>query len=221
MIPIERGSEPFAVAPGYNRADRFNRQGISYRSDDIAGVESGAAARLLPLVYDQLRSLAKVRLARLGPDQTLTPTELVHETYLRVAAGPRETFEGRRHFFFAASRAMRDIMVESARRKATLKRGGSYDLVPAAADAVAIAPPHDRLLDLDRALRKLERESRERAQVVLLSYFGGLTHPEIAAVLGLSLATVERRWSYSRAWLRRELSASAPARNGGRRGSDC
>ena len=175
---------------------------------DETGNENAVAARLLPLVYNELRSLAKVRLARLGPGQTLSPTDLVHETYLRVATGSRETFEGRRHFFFAASRAMRDIMVESARRKATLKRGGSYDLVTTATGELSVLAPRDNLLDLDRALKKLESVSRERAQVVLLSYFGGLTHPEIAAVLGLSLATVERRWSYSRAWLRRELLAT-------------
>lgn len=200
--------------------DRFDQYGTSFLSDDTAGGESGAASRLLPLVYDELRCLAKLRLARLGPGQTLSPTELVHETYLRVATGSRETFEGRRHFFFAASRAMRDIMVEGARRKATLKRGGSLALVSEAADEIPFLAAPDRLLDLDRALRKLKRESRERAQVVLLSYFGGLTHPEIAAVLGLSLATVERRWSYCRAWLRRELSRPNGRRSGDRGGPD-
>jgi RNA polymerase sigma factor (TIGR02999 family) len=177
---------------------------------DAAGRgEPDAARQLLPLVYDELRSLARSRMARFSRDQTLSPTELVHEAYLRVASGRSESFEGRRHFFFAASRAMRDIMVENARRKASLKRGGEYLLVTAGLEQVAVEGPRESLLELDLALQKLEREVPERAQVVLLSYFAGLTHPEIAEVLGLSLATVERRWGYSRAWLRRELTAAS------------
>jgi RNA polymerase sigma factor (TIGR02999 family) len=165
-----------------------------------------AAERLLPLVYDELRRLARARIARLGPRETLTPTELVHEAYLRVVGSTHASFEGRRHFFFAASRAMRDIMVENVRRRTSLKRGGTWLRVAMESDEITLETPGESFLDLNRALHKLECESRDRAQVVLLSYFGGLTHPEIAEVLGLSLATVERRWSYARAWLRRELS---------------
>jgi RNA polymerase sigma factor (TIGR02999 family) len=168
--------------------------------------ECDSAARLLPLVYDELRRLAKARMARLGPGQTLTPTELVHEAYLRVAGGKRDSFEGRRHFFFAISRAMHDLLVEAARRRGSQKRGGNFLLLPFEAAELAPADPLENLLDLELALGKLERESPDRAQVVLLSYFGGLTHPEIAEVMGLSRATVERRWSYARVWLRRELS---------------
>jgi len=172
----------------------------------VARGESEAAARLLPLVYDELRRLARARMARLGPGQTLTPTELVHEAYLRVSGGKQDSFEGRRHFFFAVSRAMRDLIVEGARRRGSLKRGGSYLRLPVEVAELTIADPQENVLDLDLALKKLERESPDRAQVVVLSYFGGLTHPEIAEVLGLSRATVERRWSYARTWLRRELS---------------
>lgn len=178
----------------------------------VARGESNAAAGLLPLVYDELRRLARARMARLGPGQTLTPTELVHEAYLRVAGGGRDSFEGRRHFFFAVSRAMRDLIIEGARRRGSLKRGSSYLLLPVEVAELTTADPQENLLDLDRALKKLERESPDRAQVVLLSYFGGLTHPEIAEVLGLSRATVERRWSYARIWLRRELSPQPPKR---------
>lgn len=174
--------------------------------DAVAHGESDSAACLLPLVYDELRRLARARMARLGPGQTLTPTELVHEAYLRVAGGKRDSFEGRRHFFFAVSRAMRDLITEGVRRRGSLKRGGSYLLLPVEPFELAIVNPKENILDLDFALKKLERESPGRAQVVLLSYFGGLTHPEIAEVLGLSRATVERRWSYARLWLRRELS---------------
>jgi RNA polymerase sigma factor (TIGR02999 family) len=182
------------------------RPGIAGIFQAAARGEPSAAALLLPLVYEELRHLARARIARLGRDQTLTPTELVHETYLRLAG--RSRFDGRRHFFFAASRAMRDYLVERARRKASLKRGGGYRLVPAD-DLAAIATPREDLLDLERALARLERENSAAARVVALSYFGGLTHPEIAEVLGLSLATVERRWVYCRAWLRRELRSSA------------
>jgi len=159
-----------------------------------------------PLVYDELRRLARARIARVGPAETFTPTDLVHETYVRLADGRRDTFEGRRHFFFAAARTMRDILVEKARRKASLKRGGDAVKVTLDGFEVAVGEPRVNLLDLNRALDRLERESPERAHVVMLSYFGGLTHPEIGEVLGISRATVERRWAYARAWLRRELS---------------
>jgi RNA polymerase sigma factor (TIGR02999 family) len=179
---------------------------ISRVLDAVARGEAEPAARLLPLVYDELRRLARSRMARLGPGQTLTPTELVHEAYLRVVDGKRDSFEGRRHFFFAVSRAMRDLLVEGARRRGSLKRGGNYLRLPVDVAELTTVDPQESILDLDFALRKLEQESPERAQVVLLSYFGGLTHPEIAEVLGLSRATVERRWTYARIWLRRALS---------------
>ncbi len=176
--------------------------------ESAANGDSQAAANLLPLVYEELRRLARARMARLRPGQTLTPTALVHEAYLRVVGRKTAGFEGRRHFFFAASRAMRDIMVENARRKASLKHGGDSLRIEFEGASMALQVPPVDLLDLERAIDKLERERPERARVVLLSYFGGLTHPEIAEVMGLSLATVERRWSYARAWLRRELSRS-------------
>jgi RNA polymerase sigma factor (TIGR02999 family) len=176
--------------------------------ESAAAGDSQAAAQLLPLVYEELRRLARARMARARPGDTLTPTALVHEAYLRVVGRKTCSFEGRRHFFFAASRAMRDIMVENARRKAGPKCGGDLLRIEFEEAEIALQTPPEDLLDLERALDKLERESPGRARVVLLSYFGGLTHPEIADVTGLSLATVERKWSYARAWLRRELSRS-------------
>lgn len=174
--------------------------------DGVARGETDSAERLLPLVYDELRRLARARMARLGPGHTLTPTELVHEAYLRIAGGKHDSFEGRRHFFFAVSRAMRDLLVEGARRKGSLKRGGNYLRMPVEVAELTTTEPQTDVLDLDLALRKLECESPDRAQVVVLSYFGGLTHPEIAEIMGLSRATIERRWNYARSWLRRELS---------------
>ena len=164
------------------------------------------AARLLPQVYDELCSLSRARLARLGAAPQLSPMELAHEAYLRVANGRGDGLAGRRHFFFAVSRAMHDILVESARRKASKKRGGEYIVVSGVPDELAVEGSPEQMLELDLALQKLERKSAESAQVVLLGYFGGLTQPQIAEVLGLSLATVERRWAFSRAWLARELS---------------
>lgn len=179
---------------------------IARLSAALESESSQAAECLLPEVYDELRRLARSRLARFGIQETLTPTELVHETYLRLACAEHNRFEGCRHFFFAASRSMRDLMVESARRKASLKRGGQTCRVLLEDAGIAVERPAENLLDLDAALCKLERANPSRAQVVQLRYFGGFTHPEIAEIMGLSLATVERRWSYARAWLRRELA---------------
>jgi RNA polymerase sigma factor (TIGR02999 family) len=183
------------------------------------------AAAFLPQVYDELCCLSRARLARFGGEPGLTPAELVHEAYLRVAQAPAgkgdEGFRSRHHFFFTVSRAMHDILVESARRKASLKRGGAYVVVSAAAVDDLATPGEcspEELLQLDLALDKFERRSPEGARVVRLSSFGGLTQPEIAAVLGLSLATVERRWRDSRAWLRRELSPPSAGRTA-RRGN--
>lgn len=186
--------------------------------DGVARGETDSAARLLPLVYDELRRLARARMARLGP-HTLTPTELVHEAYLRIVGGKNDSFEGRRHFFFAVSRAMRDLIVEGARRKGSLKRGGNYLRLPVEVAELTTTEPRTDILDLDLALQKLERESPDRAQVVVLSYFAGLTHPEIAEIMGLSRATIERRWNYARVWLRRELSRHPAARREARDGS--
>ncbi len=195
----------------------------------MAGAEPSTtpAAAFLPQVYDELCCLSRARLARFGGEPGLTPAELVHEAYLRVAQAPAGNgdscggFRNRHHFFFAVSRAMHDILVEGARRKASLKRGGDYVVVSAAAvDDLATpgACSAEELLQLDLALDKFERRSPEGARVVRLQSFGGLTQPEIAAVLGLSLATVERRWRDSRAWLRRELSPPSAGRRA-RRGN--
>jgi RNA polymerase sigma factor (TIGR02999 family) len=168
------------------------------------------AAELLPQVYEELCMLSRARIARLGPRQALSPIELVHEAYLRVATGHDDRFEGRRHFFFAVSRAMHDILVEGVRRDESLKRGGEYVVLSGAAADLASEGSGERVLELALALRKLARKSAESAHVVLLCYFAGLTHAQIATVLGLSLATVERRCRFSREWLRRELSPSPP-----------
>ena len=172
---------------------------------------SQTAAQLLPLVYDELLRLARARMGRPRPGEMLTPAELVHEAYLRMAGDQISCFEGRRHFFFSASRAMRDVTVETARRKTSLKRGGDYLRVELEEAKLVSTAPRENVMDLDRALSKLKRERPDRAQVVELRYFGGLTEAKIAVAMGISLATVKRRLRYVHAWLLGELSRPATA----------
>ena len=165
-----------------------------------------AAKDLLPLVYAELQELARSRLARQPPGQTLTSTALVHEAYLRVAGDSNVTWEGRQHFFFAAARAMRDILVEQARRKARPKRGGGQrrrDLDEACA---ILEPPSDDVLAVHDAIQELEATDPLKAQIVLLRYFAGLTMDETATVLGIPERTLDRHWRYIRAWLIKKLS---------------
>ena len=165
-----------------------------------------AAKDLLPLVYAELQELARSRLARQPPGQTLTSTALVHEAYLRVAGESNVTWEGRQHFFFAAARAMRDILVEQARRKARPKRGGGQGRRELDEACAILQPPSDDVLAVHEALEELEERDPLKAQIVLLRYFTGLTMDETAAVLGLAERTLDRHWRYIRAWLMKRLS---------------
>jgi RNA polymerase sigma factor (TIGR02999 family) len=166
-----------------------------------------AAARLLPLVYAELRKLAQARLVRLPPGQTLQPTALVHEAYLRLMGKPDLNLEGRQHFFFAASRAMRDILVEQARRKAGPKRGGGRHRVALAEDLAVRNPPDDEILAVHEALSELEKEDPVKGQIVQLRYFAGMTIPETAAALDMSERTLHRHWRFIKAWLKNRLGA--------------
>jgi RNA polymerase sigma factor (TIGR02999 family) len=165
-----------------------------------------AAAELLPLVYDELRKLAAHRLAHQAPGQTLQPTALVHEAYLRIAGDSNVSWEGRQHFFFAAARAMRDILLEQARRKAGSKRGGDRDRQELDDACAVLEPPSDDVLAIHEALGELEKRDPLKAQIVLLRYFTGLTMDETAAILGLAERTLDRHWRYIRAWLMKRLS---------------
>jgi RNA polymerase sigma factor (TIGR02999 family) len=165
-----------------------------------------AAADLLPLVYAELHELARARLARQPPGQTLQPTALVHEVYLRIAGDSRVTWEGRRHFFFAAARAMRDILVEQARRKAGAKHGGDRHRRELNEACAVLEPPPVDVLAVHEALDELEGRDPLKAQIVLLRYFNGLTREETATVLGLSDRTFDRHWRYIRAWLMKRLA---------------
>ena len=180
-----------------------------------------AASRLLPLVYDELRRLAAWQLAREPGGQTLQPTALVHEAYLRLVARPgRESgarephWDNRGHFFAAAAEAMRRILIDNARRKHRPKHGGNRRRT--AGDVAAPRPemPPEDLLALDEALDKLAKEEPAKAELVKLRFFAGLTMPEVAEVLGISLATAERHWTYARTWLFARLQDAVEASSG-------
>ena len=174
--------------------------------------DARAAASLLPLVYDRLRALARSRMRGERADQTLQATALVHEAYLRlVDRDAVQHWDGRWHFYAAAAEAMRRILVERARQRGRLKRGGDrrrVDLDPA--ELTVDAPP-DELVALDEALAKLQGEYPELAQLVKLRYFAGLTIEEAARALSIGTATAGRHWAFARAWLYREMAETDPA----------
>jgi RNA polymerase sigma factor (TIGR02999 family) len=180
----------------------------------LSAIEQGdpaAAEQLLPLVYDELRALAAQRLAQEKPGQTLQPTALVHEAYMRLVRGNQPAvWDGRAHFFAAAAEAMRRILIEKARRKNRLRHGGESHRQDLDDHEPAIDAPVDvvDLLALNEALDRLETASPRRAQLVKLRYFAGLTLPEVAVLLGVSQSTAEADWTYAKAWLKRDMGES-------------
>jgi RNA polymerase sigma factor (TIGR02999 family) len=174
----------------------------------LSAIEQGdpsAAEQLLPLVYDELRKLAASRLAHEKPGQTLQATALVHEAYLRLVGDQR--FDSRGHFFAAAAEAMRRILVESARRKATAKRGANVLRLDVDPVSLADVGREAELLALDDALTELERHDPQAASLVKLRYFAGLSHQEAAQTLGVGRRAADRLWALARAWLYERLSA--------------
>ena len=174
----------------------------------LAAIDHGdplAAAQLLPLVYVELRQLAAMQLAREKPGQTLDATALVHEAYLRLVG--EQHFDNRRHFFAAAAEAMRRILVEQARRKNRQKRGGDWQRIDLE-DVAPLAAPEtdDRLLALDEALERLAAVEPQKAELVKLRSFAGLSLDAAAELLGISPSTADRWWAYARAWLRVEIA---------------
>jgi RNA polymerase sigma factor (TIGR02999 family) len=177
----------------------------------IAAGDPSAASQLLPLVYDELRRLAAQKLSHETPGQTLQPTALVHEAYLRLV-GEEEAphWDNRGHFFAAAAEAMRRILVDNARRKQYQKHGGGLarqDLDP---EQLTVPAIREDLLALDEALTKLAVANPQAAQLVQLRYFAGLSIPEAAQTLGISPRSADRLWAYARAWLHQEIAGTAP-----------
>jgi RNA polymerase sigma factor (TIGR02999 family) len=174
----------------------------------VARREAVAAEELLPLVYDELRRLARARLDRVGPGQTLQATALVHEAWLRVVGDEDPGWDCRAHFFGAAAKAMRNILVEQSRRKASLKRGGDrLRLDEEALGSVGLGQPVQSMLILDEALERLERRDPVKGQIVELRFFTGLSMREVAEVMDLSLTRVESEWRFARSWLQNEVEA--------------
>jgi RNA polymerase sigma factor (TIGR02999 family) len=187
----------------------------------LSAIEQGdpvAAEQLLPLVYDELRKLAAAKLAHEAPGQTLQATALVHEVYLRLVDTDKvQHWDSRGHFFAAAAEAMRRILVESARRKRALKRGGGQ--ARQALDEIEIAAPEvpDDLLALDEALSQLALADPQAAELVKLRYFGGLTVKQAAELLGVSPRTADFLWTYARAWLLQRIGPEDPGTHPGDR----
>lgn len=172
------------------------------------GKRSVDAAALLPLVYDELRQLAHARVARMARGHTLRTTELVHEAWMRIVAGGDPGWDGRAHFFGAAANAMRNILVEQARRRSAQKRdAGKKVELPEDLPELDSELPYDDVLTLHDALLEFEKEHERPARVVSLRFFAGLTMPEIAGVLAISVPTAERDWRFARSWLQDRLGA--------------
>ena len=180
----------------------------------LTEIEAGdptAADRLLPLVYEELRRLAASKMAQERPGQTLQPTALVHEAYLRLVQSPDgNEWDNRGHFFAAAARAMRRILVERARRRKTEKHGGEWKRVELSEADILTRTTPDEMLALDEALTRLAENESTAADLVNLRLFTGLSVEEAGDALGLSRATAYRHWNYARAWLRLQLSDSPP-----------
>jgi RNA polymerase sigma factor (TIGR02999 family) len=174
---------------------------ITLLLEAITRGESRASEDLLPLVYDELRRLASVRMAGEAAGQTLQPTALVHEAWLRLAKEEDRTWQNQAHFFRAAAQAMRRILVDRARHKLSLKRGAGAERVLIEDVDLATATVDDRVLLVDQSLERLEKEDPESARVITLKFFGGLTNKELAEILGVSERSVERQWAYARTCL--------------------
>ena len=167
--------------------------------------DAKAAEQLLALVYEELRKLAARKLAQEAPGQTLQPTALVHEAWLKLVGADNRKFENRGHFFAAAAEAMRRILIDRARRRLTQRHGGGYERVDLEESRLVAPDTDEQLLAIDEALEKLAKDYPQQAQVVKLRYFAGMTNDETVQLLGLSVSTVKNYWAFSRAWLFAEI----------------
>jgi RNA polymerase sigma factor (TIGR02999 family) len=191
-----------------DQSDEASVAKVTSLLNEAGAGNASAAAELLPLVYERLRVLAGRKMRQERPDQTLQATALVHEAYLRLVDTTKvQLWESRWHFYGAAAEAMRRILVENARRRGRLKRGGERRRVDLETMALSVNERANDLLALDEALTKLAEEYAEKAQLVKLRYFGGLTQEEAAQAMGISTSTADRHWAYARAWLYRQMES--------------
>ena len=170
-----------------------------------AGGDKQAAVDLLPQVYEELCNLARNRMANMAPGQTLQPTALVHEAFLRLVGDADPGWEGRTHFFGAAAQAMRNILVDQARKKASVKHGGEMARVDLDVGELHITAPCEDVLALNEAIEQLESDDARKGQIVNMRYFIGMTNEDTAAVLGISEGTVRREWRYIKQWLHLQI----------------
>lgn len=183
-----------------------NPENVTGLLETAANGDRQATEDLLRVVYGELRSLATTWLARTPPGQTLQPTALVHEAFIRLVGRDQQSWENRSHFFFAASRAMRDILVERARAKGRQKRGGDRRRIQLDQLVIAIEAPGEDMLELDEALNDFEAQYPWEHRIVMLRFFAGLTNQETADAVSAPLRTVERDWRFARAWLHQALT---------------
>lgn len=187
----DRGTHGMNDAPGQ----------VTQILEAVGAGDAQAAEQLLPLVYEELRRLAAARMANEAPGQTLQPTALVHEAWLRLVGDGDRQWNSRGHFFSAAAEAMRRILVENARRKRALRHGGGQERVDMAALDLAAEPGDDHVVEIDDALNELAGLDPSQAEVVKLRFFVGLKLEEIATLQGVSMKTIQRQWTHARAWL--------------------
>jgi RNA polymerase sigma factor (TIGR02999 family) len=180
---------------------------ITYLLQRAGAGDPEAASELLPLVYEQLRARARKEMAGERPGHSLQPTALVHEAYLRLIGTRQLTWDGRAHFYVAAAEAMRRILIEHARKRGRVKRGGGQRRVPLSVVDLAERCDVEEIVSLDDAIRRLEERDKRMADVVRLRFYTGLSETETAAALGVTGRTVRREWALARAWLLRELKA--------------
>jgi RNA polymerase sigma factor (TIGR02999 family) len=173
--------------------------------DAIHKGDPKAPEELLPLVYEELRKLAAFKLAQQSPNQTLQPTALVHEVYLRLLGNEQRSWQDRKHFFAAAAEAMRHVLVDRARRKTTARHGGGWQRLDLDDVVIAACTSDENILLVNEALEKFTAHDPTSAELVKLRFFGGLTFPQAAEVMGISERTAQRFWAYARAWLFREI----------------
>ena len=199
---------------GHGWANLFMDQAPGQVTQILEAVGAGdgpAAEKLLPLLYEELRRLAAAKMAHEAPGQTLQPTALVHEAWLRLIGGQAQTWQNRAHFFAAAAEAMRRILIEVARRKSQVRHGGEHRRVEL--QEIALPDDRERLLQVHEVLDQLAAVDRLKADVVKLRFFVGLSNAEIAELLNLSERTVERAWSFAKAWIFAEIKGRPPPRS--------